>query len=94
MRKVPEDLRRHCVNIRFLLDGVYVWEFERRGGLVNMRVEGWAIFNRSPYIVCAPLDGQSVAFLPEFAPYMRKGVWYSRRQHSPAFSLVVEALRM
>jgi hypothetical protein len=70
VRKVPEDLLRHCVNIRFLLDGVYVWEFERRGGLVNMRVEGWAIFDSSPHIVCAPLDGQSVAFLPEFAPRM------------------------
>lgn len=84
-----------CINIRFLSGGVYVGEFERRGGRVNMRVEG-AIFDSSPHIVLAPLDGQSIAFLPEeeFASYMRKDVLYSHRRHSPAFSLVVEALRM
>jgi hypothetical protein len=61
-----------CINIRFLSGGVSVGEFERRGGRVNMRVEG-AIFDSSPHIVLAPLDGQSIAFLPEeeFAPYIQ-----------------------
>ena len=73
-----------------------------------------AIFNTSPHIVLAALDGLGIAFLPEeeFAPHIEAGrlvrvlqdwcppfsgyhLYYpSRRQHSPAFSLVVNALRM
>ena len=114
--KVPEDLPRHnCINIRFPTSGgLYVWEFERRGREVNVRVDGQAIFNTSPHIVLAALDGLGIAFLPEeeFAPHIEEGrlvrvlqdwcppfagyhLYYpSRRQHSPAFSLVVDALRM
>lgn len=113
--KIPEDLTRHnCINIRFPSGGVYVWEFERRGRQVNVRVEGQAIFNTSPHIVLAALNGVGIAFLPEeeFAPHIEQGrlvrvlqdwcppfsgyhLYYpSRRQHSPAFSLVVDALRM
>ena len=112
--KVPSDLTGHnCINIRFPSGGLYVWEFERRGRQLNVRVEGQAIFNTSPPIVLAALDGQGIAFLPEeeFAPHLDDGrlvrvlqdwcppfpgyhLYYpSRRQHSPAFSLVVEALR-
>jgi len=114
--KVPDDLTRHpCINIRFPTSGgLYVWEFERRGRQVNVRVEGQAIFNTSPPIVQAALDGLGIAFLPEeeFAPHLAEGrlvrvlqdwcppfagyhLYYpSRRQPSPAFSLVVDALRM
>ncbi len=113
--KVPDDLTRHnCINIRFPSGGVYVWEFERRERQVNVRVEGQAIFNTSPHIVLAALDGVGIAFLPEeeFSPHLEEGklirvlenwcppfpgyhLYYpSRRQPSPAFSLVVEALRM
>lgn len=114
--KVPEDLTRHnCINIRFPTSGgLYVWEFERRGRQMNVRVDGQATFNTSPHIVLAALDGLGIAFLPEeeFAPHIEEGrlvrvlqdwcppfsgyhLYYpSRRQHSPAFSLVVDALRM
>ena len=113
--KVPGDLTKHnCINIRFPSGGVYVWEFERRGRQLNVRVDGQAIFNTSPHIVPAALDGLGIAFLPEeeFAPHIEQGrlvrvlqdwcppfpgyhLYYpSRRQHSPAFSLVVDALRM
>ncbi|ATE71103.1 LysR family transcriptional regulator [Lysobacter capsici] len=114
--KVPDDLTRHnCINIRFPTSGgLYVWEFERRGRQVNVRVAGQAVFNTSPHIVLASLDGLGIAFLPEeeFAPHIEEGrlvrvlqdwcppfsgyhLYYpSRRQHSPAFSLVVDALRM
>ena len=114
--KVPDDLTRHnCINIRFPTSGgLYVWEFERRGRQVNVRVDGQATFNTSPHIVLAALDGLGVAFLPEeeFAPHIGEGrlvrvlqdwcppfsgyhLYYpSRRQHSPAFSLVVDALRI
>jgi DNA-binding transcriptional LysR family regulator len=114
--KGPADLTRHnCINIRFPTSGgLYVWEFERRGRQMNVRVDGQMIFNTSPHIVLAALDGLGVAFLPEeeFAPHIEEGrlvrvlqdwcppfsgyhLYYpSRRQHSPAFSLVVEALRI
>ncbi|MQP74676.1 LysR family transcriptional regulator [Stenotrophomonas sp. MYb238] len=114
--RVPEDLTGHnCLNIRFpTAGGLYVWEFERRGRQVNVRVEGQAIFNTSPPIVLAALDGLGVAFLPEeeFAPHIEEGrlvrvlqdwcppfsgyhLYYpSRKQHSPAFALVIEALRV
>ena len=114
--KVPQDLTGHnCVNIRFPTSGgIYVWEFERRGRQVNARVDGQAIFNTSPAIVQAALEGAGLAFLPEeeFAPHIEEGrlvrvlqdwgppfsgyhLYYpSRRQHLPAFSLVVDALRI
>jgi DNA-binding transcriptional LysR family regulator len=114
--KVPDDLTRHnCINIRFPSSGgLYVWEFERSGRQVNVRVDGQVTFNTSPHIVLAALDGLGMAFLPEeeFAPHIEEGrlvrvlqdwcppfsgyhLYYpSRRQHSPAFSLLVDALRM
>ncbi|WP_369914053.1 LysR family transcriptional regulator [Xanthomonas sp. NCPPB 3005] len=114
--KLPGDLTQHrCINIRFPTHGgIYVWEFERRNRQVNVRVEGQVIFNTSPPIVRAALDGLGIAFLPEqeFAPHLEDGrlvrvledwcppfsgyhLYYpSRRQHSPAFSLVLDALRL
>lgn len=114
--KTPGDLTAHnCINIRFPTSGgLYVWEFEKRGREVNVRVDGQAIFNTSPHIVQAALDGLGIAYLPEeeFAPHIEAGrlvrvlqdwcppfsgyhLYYpSRRQHSPAFALVVEALRL
>jgi len=114
--KRPEDLTRHtCINLRFVNSGgLYVWEFERRGRQMNVRVEGQAIFNTTPHLVLAAVEGLGIAFLPEeeFAPHIEEGrlvrvlqdwcpafagyhLYYpSRRRHSPAFALVVEALRM
>jgi DNA-binding transcriptional LysR family regulator len=113
--KVPQDLTAHrCINQRMLTSGgLYVWDFERRGRKVNVRVDGPLIFNTSPPQVDAALAGLGLALLPEdelmahiaagrlvrvledwcpkFAGYH---LYYpSRRQPSPAFSLVVEALR-
>jgi DNA-binding transcriptional LysR family regulator len=113
--KMPQDLTAHrCINQRMLTSGgLYVWDFERRGRKVNIRVDGPLIFNTSPPQVDAALAGLGVALLPEdellshivagrlvrvledwcpkFAGYH---LYYpSRRQPSPAFSLVVEALR-
>ncbi|MBN6151238.1 LysR family transcriptional regulator [Xanthomonas sp. AmX2] len=114
--KAPGDLTGHrCINIRFPTHGgIYVWEFERRNRQVNVRVDGQLIFNTSPPIVRAALEGLGIAFLPEqeFAPHLEQGrlvrvledwcppfsgyhLYYpSRRQHSPAFSLVLDALRL
>jgi DNA-binding transcriptional LysR family regulator len=114
--KAPQDLTRHsCINMRFPTHGgLYVWEFERKGKQVNVRVEGQVTLNSTPHIVLAALQGLGIAFLPEeeFAPHIEEGRlirvledwcapfegYYlyspSRRQPSPAFSLVVDALRL
>jgi DNA-binding transcriptional LysR family regulator len=93
--------------------GLYVWDFERRGKQVNVRVDGQLIFNTSTHIVQAAVAGLGIAYLPEeeFEPHLREGrlvrmledwcppfsgyyLYYpSRRQPSPAFTLVANALR-
>lgn len=113
--KKPRDLLEHkCINQRMQTSGgIYVWEFERRGRQLNVRVDGQIIFNTSLNIVDAAVAGLGIAWLPEeeFAPHIGEGrlvrvleewcppfagyyLYYpSRRQPSPAFSLVVKALR-
>lgn len=112
----PRDLVRHnCINMRMqTAGGLYVWDFERRGQPLNVRVDGQLVFNTSPGMVDAALAGLGIAFLPEeeFAPHLGEGrllrvledwcppfpgyhLYYpSRRQPSPAFSLVLDALRV
>jgi DNA-binding transcriptional LysR family regulator len=93
--------------------GLYVWDFEKRGRKVNVRVDGPLIFNTAPPQVDAALAGLGLSLLPEdelmqhihagrlvrvlqdwcpkFAGYH---LYYpSKRQLSPAFQLVVKALR-
>ena len=113
--KTPRDLVAHsCINMRFPTHGgLYVWEFERKGVPLNVRVDGQVVLNSSPHIVLAALEGLGIAFLPEeeFAPHIEHGqllrvlqdwctpfdgyyLYYpSRRQPTPAFSRVVDALR-
>lgn len=114
--KTPRDLIDHrCINIRFSTQsGIYVWEFERKGQSLNVRVDGQVVFNTTPHVVVAALAGLGIAFLPEeeFAPHIEQGrlvrvledwcqpfagyfLYYpSRRQSSPAFSLVLDVLRV
>lgn len=111
----PRDLMNHnCVNMRMQSGGgLYVWDFQRQGRQLNVRVNGQLTFNTSPNIVDAALAGLGIAWLPEeeFAPHIEEGrlvrvledwctpfpgyyLYYpTRRQPSPAFSLVVDALR-
>ena len=113
--KTPRELVAHrCINMRFPTHGgLYVWEFERRGEPLNVRVDGQVVLNSTPHIVLAALEGLGIAFLPEeeFAPHIEEGrlvrvlqdwcapfegyyLYYpSRRQPSPAFTRVVDALR-
>ena len=94
--------------------GIYVWEFDREGGDLKVRVNGQLTFNTSDHVVDAALAGLGIVFLPEeeFGSHIREGrlvrvleswchpfpgyyLYYpSRKQPSPAFSLVVDALRM
>jgi len=114
--KVPQDLTKHrCINQRMQSSGgLYVWDFERRGQQMNVRVDGQLIFNTTQPQVDAALAGLGITLLPEdeLMPYLEDGrlvrvledwcpkfegyhLYYpSRRQPSPAFTLVVQALRI
>lgn len=113
--QAPHDLTQHrCINWRLLtLGGVYVWEFEKDGRELNVRVDGPLIFNDMRLIIKATLAGAGLGYIleDEAKPYLRDGslvrvladwcdpfpgyhLYYpSRRQLSPAFTLLVEALR-
>jgi len=73
----PRDLTDHrCINMRMQSGGgLFVWDFQRKGQQVNVRVEGQLIINTSPTIVDAALAGLGVAWLPEeeFAPHIEEG---------------------
>jgi DNA-binding transcriptional LysR family regulator len=113
--KSPQDLTVHnCINLRLPTRGsIYAWEFEKGGRELRVRVEGQLVFNSTPLMMKAALDGAGLAYLPEsrVQPYIEQGrlvhvlgdwcppfsgyhLYYpSRRQNSPAFALVVDALR-
>jgi len=113
--KTPHDLTAHnCINQRMPTSGgLYVWDFERKGRKLNVRVNGQLIFNTTQPQVDAALAGLGITLLPEdeLMPHIESGrlvrlledwcpvfpgyhLYYpSRRQPSPAFALVVDALR-
>lgn len=114
--ETPQDLMAHnCINQRMQSSGgLYVWDFERDGRQVNVRVDGQLVFNTSQPQMDAALAGLGLALLPEdeLMPHIQSGrlvrvledwcapfggyhLYYpSRRQPSPAFALVVDALRL
>lgn len=114
--KKPQELTAHnCINQRMPTSGgLYVWDFERRGRKLNVRVDGQLVFNTTQPQVDAALAGLGIALLPEdeVMPHIESGhlvrvlqdwcppfagyhLYYpSRRQPSPAFALVLEALRV
>ncbi|QDH74586.1 LysR family transcriptional regulator [Brevundimonas sp. M20] len=111
----PHDLNDHvCINLRLpTRGGLYVWEFEKDGRQLNVRVEGQMIFNDMALIQKAAEAGMGLGFLMAdvVAPAIAEGrlvpvledwrppfpgyhLYYpSRRQPTPAFTLLVEALR-
>ena len=113
--RTPRDLARHsCINLRFpTRGGLYAWEFEKAGQILNVRVEGQLIVNEIGLALQAARDGLGVAYLPEdyakadieagrvtrvleswCPPFSGYHLYFpSRRQQSPAFALLVEALR-
>ncbi|MGN6579915.1 MAG: LysR family transcriptional regulator [Bordetella sp.] len=113
--KAPNDLMSHdCINQRMVTSGgLYVWDFERRGRQINVRVNGTLTFNTTRPQVEAALAGLGIALLPEdeLMPHIEAGrlvrvledwcpkfegyhLYYpSRRQKTPAFALIVDALR-
>ncbi|MDB6444401.1 DNA-binding transcriptional regulator, LysR family [Pseudomonas sp. NFACC32-1] len=112
---IPDDLTAHnCINLRMPTHGgLYVWEFEKDGQELNVRVEGQLVFNTIAMRLEAALAGLGLAFMPEdlvqdavaqgrlirvledwCEPFSGYHLYYpSRRQNSPAFTLLREALR-
>lgn len=62
----PHDLTGHrCINLRLPTHGgLYVWEFEKDGQAVNVRVGGQAVFNNTFLMLQAALDGMGFAYVP------------------------------
>jgi DNA-binding transcriptional LysR family regulator len=113
--KTPQDLTVHeCINLRLpTYGGLYVWEFEKGGRELKVRVEGQLVFNNLTLRLNAALEGLGLAYLPEdmvkthlakrrlvrvladwCPPFSGYPLYYpSRRQHTPAFTLLVDSLR-
>jgi DNA-binding transcriptional LysR family regulator len=80
--------------------GVYAWEFEKDGHELRVHVEGQLVFNGTFQMLNAAVAGFGLAYVPEDVaqPHLTKGRlkrvladW--RRQATPAFNLLVDALR-
>jgi DNA-binding transcriptional LysR family regulator len=113
--ETPQDLTSHaCINLRLPTYGGYlVWEFEKDGREVKVRVDGPLAFNNSVIAMRAACAGAGIGhFLEDHAlddikagrlvpvlddwspPFAGYHLYYpSRRQMSPAFAVVVDALR-
>jgi DNA-binding transcriptional LysR family regulator len=65
--RTPHDLADHeCINLRLgTAGGLYAWEFEKDGRVLNVRVQGALTFNRSSLTVRAAADGFGLACVPE-----------------------------
>jgi DNA-binding transcriptional LysR family regulator len=65
--KKPQDLTGHdCINLRMpTYGGLYVWEFEKGGRELRVRVEGQWVFNNIALRLNAALAGFGLAYLPE-----------------------------
>jgi len=113
--ETPRNLVAHdCINHRQArAGGLYVWEFEKDGAEVRVRVDGQLTFNTSYDMIDAAVSGYGIAYVPEslvqdqvasgqlvqvlddWSPMFPGYYLYypSRRQNSPAFKIVVDALR-
>jgi DNA-binding transcriptional LysR family regulator len=111
----PQDLTEHsCIQLRLPTHGgFYIWDFEKDGRELKVRVQGRTAFNSMGMMRQAALDGFGLAYIPEdqassaikdgrlvrvladwCPPRPAYHLYYpSRRQHLPAFALVIEALR-
>ena len=113
--RTPHDLTAHpCINLRLpTRGGLYVWEFEKDGRPLNVRVEGPVIVNDMDLMVKGALsglglsivmddqvqadvaEGRLIRVLEDWSPpFPGYHLYYpSRRQPTPAFTVLIEALR-
>lgn len=64
--QTPDDLANHnCINLRHQASGGNsVWDLERDGRLVNVRVEGQLVVNGIAIVRQAAVDGLGLCYLP------------------------------
>ncbi|MBV7537582.1 LysR family transcriptional regulator [Duganella sp. sic0402] len=113
--RTPHELQQHsCINLRLPThNNLMVWEFEKNGEPLNVRVDGQWVFNNTSSRLRAALAGYGIAYVPEdmVEEHLKEGtlirvlrdwcpswpgyhLYYpSRRQSSPAFNVVLDALR-
>ncbi len=72
--EAPSDLASHsCINLRFpTLGGLYAWEFEKDGRMLNARVEGQLTVNDIALARQGACDGLGIAYLP--VDYVRPAI--------------------
>ncbi|MBI2801435.1 MAG: LysR family transcriptional regulator [Gammaproteobacteria bacterium] len=65
--ETPRDLTHHaCINLRLpTLGGLCVWEFEKEGRELNVRVDGQLVFNEMNMILKAATAGFGLAYVLE-----------------------------
>lgn len=65
--QTPYDLQQHsCINLRLPTHGnLMLWEFEKNGEVVNVRVDGQWVFNNTSSRLRAALAGYGIAYVPE-----------------------------
>jgi DNA-binding transcriptional LysR family regulator len=63
----PQDLTAHnCANLRLpTYGGLYAWEFAKNGQELQVQVQGQMIFNTTPQMLTAALEGYGLAYVPE-----------------------------
>ena len=75
--KTPQDLTSHnCSNLRMATHGgLYAWEFVQDGRELKVQVPGQLIFNTSPQLLNAALEGHTLTYAPEdvIQPYVEAG---------------------
>lgn len=73
----PQELIEHnCINLRLpTLGHVYVWEFEKDGRELRVRVDGQLTFNATSQQINAALAGLGLAYAPEgmVQPFISRG---------------------
>ncbi|KQT47343.1 LysR family transcriptional regulator [Aureimonas sp. Leaf454] len=77
----PHELSGHnCINLRYTANsGWAVWEFERAGRALNVRVEGQLLVNSNILARLGALEGSGLAYLPAdyVEPFVRSGALVS-----------------
>jgi len=65
--RTPQELTGHsCINLRLPSHGgVYVWEFEKNGRALNVRVDSQLMFNDAGALLSAALNGFGLAYVME-----------------------------
>jgi DNA-binding transcriptional LysR family regulator len=65
--QTPQELIGHnCINLRLPVHGgLYVWEFEKDGRELRVRVEGQVIVNLTSQMLKAALGGCGLTYVPE-----------------------------